>query len=190
MRAGRIALFGLAAVGALAIGIGAAEVQQRYLSDPAPTPSDRAYDDPAVAVCEFTRLRGRTPAPSDYTRQSAVVDGLVATITYTTSPLNTRPKEHEYSCRFKASEDGRFVLDREFTKRTVECTETMKKMSEELSEETPQERRDEMRKTVEECKKIIADERDAAFRTLIDEDLALTFIGVYPIEPDQTELRQ
>lgn len=38
MGVGRIALFGLAAVGALALGIGAAEVQQRFFN-PAPEPS-------------------------------------------------------------------------------------------------------------------------------------------------------
>lgn len=190
MGVGRIALFGLAAVGALALGIGAAEVQQRYGDRIVAMFGGPTYDDPAVAVCEFTKLRGREPNPSEYTRKSAIVDGLSVTIVHTKSPLNTRPQEDEYSCLFEADDDGAFKLARNFQQGTQECSERIRVMRSELSPETTRERRDEILAYAESCQETIDREFAEAARTLLDEDMILSAVGIYPIPADQTALRQ
>ena len=56
-----------------------------------------AYDDPAIAVCEFTKTRGKPVDESLYKRISAKIVGRTVTIEYERSPLNTAPQSFTYA---------------------------------------------------------------------------------------------
>ena len=65
-----------------------------------------AYDDAAVAVCQFVAFGGRDPSKDGFERIGAKIDGSDVLLTFGKSVLNTKPKPTEMSCRFEPGAGG------------------------------------------------------------------------------------
>lgn len=145
------------------------------------------YDDPAVAVCEFTKLRGRTPKPAEYSRVSSRIKGTEVEITHTSTPLNTPPQTHVYKCEFETSESG-FTLKRSLGPKTQKCVEMAESYHAEIAAGVSSKRRNEIAAFAKSCDATIRQETADIMRAIMDEGVALTSAGLYPIKPETTRL--
>jgi hypothetical protein len=69
-----------------------------------------AYDDPAVAVCEWFVKDHSLDSDANYIRNSAAVEGSTVVLKFSTAPRNTKPKVQDYTCIFQRDEQGQFIL--------------------------------------------------------------------------------
>lgn len=144
------------------------------------------YDDPAVAICEMV-TKSNQPPGAEYSRTGAKIDGLRVTIAFTTSILNTRPKDHEEVCQFEVDGDGEFRLEQH--KADAKCSEFVdyfvalsKGGSADLA------KAQQMRGEAIKCQEQIDRDLVIMKRQLVDRDAPLIMTGIYPIAPGDTAL--
>ena len=153
-----------------------------------------AYDDPAVAVCEYTRFHGLSPTKLGYSRTKAEVDGSLVNLIYEKSVLNTAPRKTPLTCAFRKTGDGRFVLKRssdvnpedEQVKRCRDIvTEGQKQIDQgklDISDTAI------VRTRMSMCDRTLGIDPNAdAMLNQIDQDLE--YLGIYPISQSDTLLK-
>lgn len=84
-------------------------------------PVAAAYDDPAVAVCQFTKFHGQDPSATGYRRTSAKIDGQKVFIELERSTLNTAPRREMLECWFR-ERDGYFHIVDPIEEKKRYCT--------------------------------------------------------------------
>jgi hypothetical protein len=148
-----------------------------------------AYDDPAVAVCQFAAFGGRDPAKDGFERVDAKIDGPDVFLAFAKSVLNTKPKLTEMSCRFESGAGGIRLVGPSFPEEIRECVAVLDEAPTKLySLGTANKLYPAYKAKVEACLETAggAQAELSAFR---DVERLLTALGIYPIDPADTELR-
>lgn len=145
----------------------------------------QTYDDPAVAICEFQIKRDLKPEWI-YERRSASVEEATATISFGVSILNTRPYEKTVTCPFRL-EGKRFFLAKPELRSERECDAALKVRLERQQKRGWLHADDSVE--YDDCmSKVRAANFIASANPLLD-DAAASQTGIYPIDPDRTELK-
>lgn len=148
-----------------------------------------AYDDPAVAVCEFSWAKGEDLAQAGIRRVGAVIAGDTVTLSYEQSVLNTKPQTSDQICHFDADIRGELSLRFDRSARVDECSEITdrvkaailqfgSKSAEARAFVTP----------LTDCQPILKAAYDLEMDRLKTISLPLLMMGIYPIKPENTEL--
>jgi hypothetical protein len=143
-----------------------------------------AYDDTAVAVCEYSRFQGQMP--SWYERVDEEIKGVTVRLRYERSPLNTKPKTEEYECNFKLR-DGKFEMAVTYPGEILQCEEISRKLS---NEGLDVDQRVALQTQADACTKMY---EQFAFSTRKWKETIgtpLVEMGIYPIDPADTALTQ
>jgi hypothetical protein len=143
-----------------------------------------AYDDTAVAVCEYSRFQGQMP--SWYERVDEEIKGVTVRLRYERSPLNTKPKTEEFECSFELR-DGKFEVAATYPAEVLQCEDISRKLA---SEGLDVDQRVALQSQADACGKIYEQVtlRSMKWRETIGEPLSE--MGVYPIDPADTALSQ
>jgi hypothetical protein len=144
-----------------------------------------AYDDPAVAVCEYAKFRGEDPIKTGFTRTGAYIDGHKVTLDYERSVLNIKPKRSRWECEFKI-EDGMFHLEIKTSKLDERCRGHKIALSQVGLDFDERVKRHGVYDAVCASQAQIAIQNPAVWRNEIEGPL--TRLDVYPILPADTEL--
>jgi hypothetical protein len=148
-----------------------------------------AYDDPAVAVCQFVAFGGRDPAKDGFERVAAEIDGSDVILTFGKSVLNTKPKLTEMSCQFESGAGGIRLAGPSFSDEVQSCIAVLDEAPTKLYDMgTANKLYPAYKAKVEACEQIAG----AAFVELNafrDIERLLTGLGIYPIDPVDTEMR-
>lgn len=146
------------------------------------------FDDPAVAACEYTRLRGTVPNEDVYKRVRTTIDGLTVTIVYETAPLNTKPKRDSYSCQFELTANG-FMLASSLSDDAIQCGEFIEGLDTMATRRLGPKAMDEAVAKIERCRILLLEELGEKMGQLLDVHIALRDLGIVPIAPEDTILR-
>lgn len=154
------------------------------------TASTKAFDDPAVAACEFTLIKGRyIPAPA-YERINAMISGTTVTIRYRTSVLNTAPRERELVCHFALDTAGRFGLVAPVDAAAQACGENLPALIERAKKAVRNSSEyHAVKSEMERCLPIMKADAANQANYLREVALPLTQSGIYPVAPEDTALR-
>ena len=148
-----------------------------------------AYDDPAVAVCQFAAFGGRDPAKDGFDRVAAEIDGSNVILTFGKSVLNTKPKLTEMSCRFEFGAGGIRLVGPHFPDEVRACIAILDEAPTKLyNMGTANKLYPAYKAKVETCEEQAGTAliELSAFR---DIERLLTGLGIYPIDPSDTEMR-
>lgn len=148
-----------------------------------------AYDDPAVAVCEYSWARGADVSHGGYARTDAKIAGDTVTLTYDHSVLNTAPKTFVQTCRFEADIDGDLLLATDRSPELQACDDLadQKKPTIEKYGPNSQEVRN-LSGQLAECLPLLQAESDKQNEILMNVSFPLLSMGLYPIKPQDTAL--
>ena len=147
------------------------------------------YDDPAVAVCEFSHTLGADIAADGFKRVSANIDGASVILTYERSILNTKPKRTTIHCQFEALPGNRFGLTVPVTSKERACIRIVKRGRVRMKQlGTAARDYPSVKAKVEACETIAnpALVQGMAIK-LVETQLAK--LGIYPISAADTDLR-
>ena len=183
----KVIVYSLLGAIALVAGAGIAEMREIYLAEEQ-TQMDSDYDDPAIAVCEYTKLEGQVFTPDAYNRKAAVVDGLTVHISFTTKPLNTKTQEHHYSCSFKRTGNDFFVLEPILSDQLEVCIEELEVWRNEFKKRwlNAEEKKRFYQKS-KECKDI-EDDLQTRLEQQKRQSVDLYNMDIYPINEEDTLL--
>ncbi|PBB64239.1 hypothetical protein CK228_34095 [Mesorhizobium sp. WSM4312] len=148
-----------------------------------------AYDDPAVAVCEYSWARGADLSAGGYTRTDAKMAGDTVTLTYDYSVLNTSPKPFVQTCRFEADIDGGLLLATDRSPELQACYDLAEQKNPIIEKYGPnsKEVRD-LSGQLTECRPLLQAESDKQNDILTNVAFPLLSMGLYPINPKDTAL--
>ena len=144
-----------------------------------------AYDDPAVAVCQYTKFRGEDPAATGYQRSSVAIHGAGVSITFGRSVLGTKPKMEIVTCNFTFADDYFYILNT----RRIEANrcDTLEKAA--SSDGSTADERIEWEMNQASCFALYSDSYPSEDRWSKEVLAPLTELGVYPIPAAETGLR-
>ncbi|RRI02297.1 hypothetical protein EH240_12580 [Mesorhizobium tamadayense] len=148
-----------------------------------------AYDDPAVAVCEFAWAQGADLAQAGIKRVATDISGDTVRLTYEQSVLNTKPKTIDQTCQFEADMRGDLKLKFESAPRVLECNEIVEKAKAAILQFGAQstEARAFMQ-PVTDCQPVLKSALEIEQDRLRNVSFPLLMMGIYPINPKDTEL--
>ena len=139
--------------------------------------TETAWDDPAVASCEWLALREDVYPAQEYRRVDALIEGNRVSLTFTVEALNTKPELQTKICEFELN--GTTVLFAR-PKSNVNCDA-------ELAAVRAGGQSAILRKRLEACKNEMEQHLSVLLGQLKTE-LPLTLTGVYPIAREKTKL--
>lgn len=147
---------------------------------------NEAYDDPAVAICEYDLHEGRTP-PETYSRESSEIEGKTVTIRYSIQVLNMKPKQDQFTCDFILNESG-YLIWGPLTEEAGYCLEHIPALREELKGYKPgSSRYADIHIQIDRCVSVLEPIRDREMKRA-RYMVRLLNAGVYPIDPKETKL--
>ena len=148
-----------------------------------------AYDDPAVAVCQFVAFAGRDPAKDGFERVAAKIDRSEVILTFGKSVLNTKPKLTDVTCRFESGTGGIRLVGPHFPDDVQSCIAILDEAPTKLYDMgTANKLYPAYKAKVEACEERAGTAlvELSAFR---DAERLLSGLGIYPIDPADTEIR-
>lgn len=140
-------------------------------------------------ACEY-RIQQETILPGQtYARVSSEIAGLRVTVNYTVQVLNIRPTESQFTCDFELV-DGEFKLDRG-VETPPTCEDIIAEGNALLAQQVPvnDPRRQNVIGRLQTCLEGLQAFMRVEGRFLTYE-LPLVMLGIYPIAPELTELRE
>jgi hypothetical protein len=148
-----------------------------------------AYDDPAVAVCQFVAFGGRDPAKDGFERVAAKIDGSDVILTFGKSVLNTKPKLTEMTCRFEAGAGGIRLAGPSFPDEVKACIQVLDEAPTKLYDMgTANKLYPAYKAKVDACQQT-AGRAYVELTGFRDVERLLVGLGIYPIDPADTEMR-
>ena len=148
-----------------------------------------AYDDPTVAVCQFVAFGGRDPSKDGFERVEAKIDGLDVLLTFGKSVLNTKPKLTEMSCRFEPGAGGIRLAGPSFPDDVKSCISVLDEAPTRLYDMgTANKLYPAYKARVEACEQI-AGPAFVELNAFRDVERLLMGLGIYPIDPADTDMR-
>jgi len=141
-----------------------------------------AYDDPAVAVCEYSRFQGADIETAGRKRTKVHLNTGEVRIAYDFAPLNTEPVTEELVCKFKVDVSGEIVFDREIPAAAETCIFLADRVQKSGQQPGDLEK-------LQQCMVILQESADLENKFLKQVTLPLIMMGLYPIKPDRTKLQ-
>jgi hypothetical protein len=145
-----------------------------------------AYDDPAVAVCQFSRFHGHDLTSLGYTRTTAEISLETVILTFEKSVLNTKPKPERTECQF-AFRDGKFHIVNLWQLKADACNALERRAT--LDEQGLIGDRDAWEKASGDCLQLYDKPPITAEGWEEEVVRPLTEMGIYPIDPKDTEMK-
>lgn len=155
----------------------------------AATGTASAFDDPAVAVCEYSWTRGADLAQAGIRRVSEDISGDTVTLTYEQSVLNTKPQVTEQICHFQADMRGELTLKFEPYAGSVDCLDVTSRAKAAILQFGSQSTEAQaFAKPLNDCLPVLQAANDLEADRLSNVSLPLLMMGIYPIKPESSEL--
>lgn len=161
-----------------------------------------AYDDPAIAVCEYHLKNwalpksGVMPKTIDYKRTDAKISGDAVTIFYTTAALGTAPRPDSHNCKFELVKN-KFRLSNDKHQQAPQCKKftddaKMKAMLVKFTDMPEPSKRlkaiEAFQAEMKTCQKILNRNLAKFIKYGTTISLPLAQLRIYPIKPDETDL--
>ena len=144
----------------------------------------KAFDDPAVAACEWMTQHYDVLPAQEYRRVSASLSGNTVKLTYQVAALNTAPEAHTKICRFERQ--GKSILF-ERPKPPAGCDKVREDATAAVAFPRTDPRRGAIAVALQDC----MDKLQAALNqslAQISNEFPLMETGIYPIDPAKTAL--
>lgn len=150
-----------------------------------PWPALAGYDDPAIAVCIYSKFHGEDFAQAGYRRVGSRVIGTEVIVDLERSVLNTKPKPETLQCIFERRGDEFHLLDSEAYKK-AECSAIEQKA---LAENSTPDERVEWQQRQDDCLALYSGPATEAGSFDRETIAPLRDMGIYPIRASETLLK-
>lgn len=148
-----------------------------------PMASSQAYDDPAFAICEFSRFGWDGPQKRGMERVEARIDGQSVFLTYEQSILGLKPRTRKLSCTYAYGDNG-FELRVRRPEQAEACDIALGALS---KAGLDIDQRIKLEQAAAECRAVLESEKQENHR--LQQKLGdLISEGVYPIRQNETGL--